>query len=79
MVFKRLACGWVGGTARAVPMTVTHLPVENNDLGTLYAIFVFRDITAISSESTDFLQFFYFVGEFSRPEVWRKRSPIKHS
>jgi len=59
VVFKRRACGWVGGCARAVPMTVTHLPVENNDLDTLYEIFVFRDITAIGSESADFLQFFH--------------------
>lgn len=84
VVFKRFASCRVGGCARAFVMTVTHLPGENNDLGTPCTIFVFRDILAIGGESTDFLQIFYIthsVAESSlttrtcRRELWRKRSP----
>lgn len=86
-MFKRCASGWVGGCARAVVMTVTHLPGENNDSVTLYAIFVLREIIAIDGESTDFLQFFHIthsVAESSlttrscRRGVWRRRSPVQH-
>lgn len=37
-----LVVGSVGAPALVV-MTVTHLLVENNDLGTSFAVFVFRD------------------------------------